>query len=179
MWYRDDLRVADNPALAAASAEGRPLVALYLLDDETPEIRPLGGAARWWLHHALSSLSDSLEARGSHLVLRRGPAEKVLPEFAREIGATAIHWNRRYGAAAEVDTRVEKALTAAGIHVDSHKANLLFEPDEIVSRAGKPLPVAGLFGLLARRPRPRRPAPAASRPGEHPVGGSPDRFRQA
>jgi len=172
MWYRDDLRVADNPALVAASAEGRPLVALYLFDDETPEVRPLGGAARWWLHHALSSLSDSLEARGSRLVLRRGPAEKVLPEFAREIGATVIHWNRRYGTAAEVDFRVEKALTAAGIRVDSHKANLLFEPDEIVSRAGKPLQVYSAFwraALAHGDPRPPLPAPANIASADLPV----------
>jgi deoxyribodipyrimidine photo-lyase len=163
-WFRDDLRVADNPALAAASAEGRPLVALYLLDDETPEeVRPLGAAARWWLHHALASLSDSLEARGSRLILRRGRAENVLPALAHEAGATAVYWNRRYGAAAAVDARVENALTAAGIRVDTHKANLLFEPDEIVSRAGKPFQVYSAFWRAAlghSDPRPPLPAPA-------------------
>jgi deoxyribodipyrimidine photo-lyase len=168
MWFRDDLRVADNPALAAA-ALGRPVIAVYLLDDETPETRPIGGAARWWLHHALASLSESLEARGGRLILRRGRADKALPRLAGDVDADAVFWNRRYGAAAEADARVEDALASAGIRVETHKANLLFEPDEIVSRAGKPFQVYSAFWRAALgRGEPRPPLPAPKKiPSSH------------
>jgi deoxyribodipyrimidine photo-lyase len=163
MWFRDDLRIADNPALAAASAAGRPVIAFYLLDEGTPKTRPLGGAARWWLHHALASLSQDLDGHGGRLILRRGRADVALPAFVGEVGATAVFWNRRYGPAADVDARVERALTSAGVAVETHKANLLFEPDEIVSRAGKPFQVYSAFWRIALghgEPRPPLAAPA-------------------
>ncbi|MBX9719275.1 MAG: deoxyribodipyrimidine photo-lyase, partial [Microbacteriaceae bacterium] len=56
VWLRDDLRVADNPALTAAVERGAPVVVVYLLDEQSPGARPLGGASRWWLHHSLGSL---------------------------------------------------------------------------------------------------------------------------
>jgi deoxyribodipyrimidine photo-lyase len=49
IWFRDDLRLADNPALSAAAESGAPIIALFVLDDESIELRPLGGASRWWL----------------------------------------------------------------------------------------------------------------------------------
>ena len=58
LWFRQDLRLADNPALAAAVARGRPVLALYLLDDETPGAWRPGGAGRWWLHHSLVALGS-------------------------------------------------------------------------------------------------------------------------
>ena len=61
VWLRDDLRLADNPALRAAIDRDEPLVMLYVLDEESPGIRPLGGAARWWLHHSLASLSERVQ----------------------------------------------------------------------------------------------------------------------
>ena len=79
VWFRDDLRVADNPALSAAIDGGRPVAALFVLDDESPGIRPLGGAARWWLHHSLEALAVSLDDLGVPLILRRGPADAEVP----------------------------------------------------------------------------------------------------
>ena len=63
VWFRDDLRVADNPALRAAVDDGA-AVALYVLDEESPGIRPHGGAARWWLHHSLTALREELDELG-------------------------------------------------------------------------------------------------------------------
>lgn len=90
VWLRQDLRISDQPAFAAAAAAG-PVIPVYILDDETPAHRRMGGASRWWLHHSLTSLSKELAARGSRLVLRRGRADAVLAELARETGASAIH----------------------------------------------------------------------------------------
>ncbi len=161
VWFRDDLRLADNPALSAACKSGAPVVPIFVLDDETPGIRPLGGAARWWLHHSLESLSNDLAARGCRLILRRGAVRDIIPKIADEIGATTVFWNRRYGAAADVDSNIAKALDAAGITVQTYKANLLFEPDEIVSKSGDPFKVYSAFwrAALDHGP-PRSPLPA-------------------
>ena len=76
VWLRNDLRLADNPALSAAALAG-PVIPLFILD-EAAGTRPLGGAARWWLDKSLRALSADLADRGTPLVLRRGPAEQVV-----------------------------------------------------------------------------------------------------
>ena len=95
--FRDDLRVTDHPALHEAVSQGEPVVCLYVLDEESEGVRPLGGAAKWWLHHSLSSLAADLSDLGVPLTLRRGPAGEVVPGVVRETGANRLLWNRRYG----------------------------------------------------------------------------------
>ena len=88
VWLRDDLRLADNPALTAAVERGAPVLLVYVLDDESAEVRPIGAASRWWLHRSLESLAASA---GGNLVLRRGAAETVIPALVAETGADAVH----------------------------------------------------------------------------------------
>src|ERR1700748_2908554 len=83
VWFRQDLRLSDNPALAFAAQSGRPLICFYILDDETPSPWAPGGAARWWLHHALEHLDKALSRKGGHLVLRRGRADKILDDVLK------------------------------------------------------------------------------------------------
>lgn len=91
VWFRQDLRLADQAALLAAAAAG-PVVAVYVLDDETPAPRHrIGSAQRWWLHHSLTSLSRDLEALGSCLTLKRGTADQVLNALMQEVDANAIY----------------------------------------------------------------------------------------
>ncbi len=90
VWLRQDLRLADQPALAAAAAEGR-VVPLYVLDDETPGPWAIGGAQRWWLHHSLAALASDLAAAGAPLVLRHGRAADEVARLATEIGAQRVH----------------------------------------------------------------------------------------
>lgn len=90
VWLRQDLRLTDQAAFAAAAAAG-PVIPVYILDDETPGHRRMGGASRWWLHHSLSSLAYDLAQRGSQLILRRGKAEIELVRLAAETGAGAVH----------------------------------------------------------------------------------------
>lgn len=137
VWFRDDLRLADNPALRAAIDRGEPVLALYVLDEESPGVRPLGGAARWWLHHSLASLGERLRERGGDLVLRRGAAERVVRELVSEIDAGAVFWNRRYGGAErEIDSSLKTALRADGIETVSFAGSLLHEPWTVTTGSG-------------------------------------------
>ncbi|MGK3947612.1 cryptochrome/photolyase family protein [Microbacterium sp. K2] len=161
VWLRDDLRLADNPALRAAIDRGEPLVVLYVLDEESPGIRPLGGAARWWLHHSLASLSDALDERGATLTLRRGPAERVVRETVSDTGATAVFWNRRYGGAErDIDTNLKTSLRDDGREVTSFQASLLHEPWTVRTGSGTHFSVFTPFwrACLAL-PTPRAPLP--------------------
>ncbi|WP_281444787.1 deoxyribodipyrimidine photo-lyase, partial [Paenarthrobacter nicotinovorans] len=91
VWFRDDLRVADNPALRAAVDDGA-AVALYVLDEESEGLRPHGGASRWWLHHSLVSLREDLAALGIPLLLRRGDAASVVQKTTTALGAGGLYW---------------------------------------------------------------------------------------
>src|ERR1700712_1188080 len=85
VWFRDDLRLSDHPALHAASKSGAPVICLYVLDEQGT--RPLGAATRWWLAQSLRDLQRRLMAIGSPLVLRRGSAPKIISELARDADA--------------------------------------------------------------------------------------------
>ncbi|MBD8517532.1 cryptochrome/photolyase family protein [Plantibacter sp. CFBP 8804] len=165
VWFRDDLRLADNPALHAAVELGAPVLCLFVLDD-SEELRPLGGASRWWLHHSLEALGDDIRGLGGALLLRSGSAATIVPELAHSIGAGAVLWNRRYGAAErEIDAGIKSELKDAGLDTRSFAANLLAEPWEIVTGQGQPYSVftpfwkASLQRHAANPPRHPLPAP--------------------
>ncbi|MEM8918656.1 MAG: deoxyribodipyrimidine photo-lyase [Pseudomonadota bacterium] len=90
LWFRRDLRLADQAAVTAASAKG-PVIPVYILDDETPRHRKMGAASRWWLHRSLEQLDASLRSVGSRLTLGKGRVEEVLAEIVKSTGATEIH----------------------------------------------------------------------------------------
>ncbi|QRY40067.1 deoxyribodipyrimidine photo-lyase [Microbacterium hominis] len=161
VWFRDDLRLADNPALRAAVDRGGPVVAAFVLDEESPGFRPLGGAARWWLHHSLAALADGLREKGTALILRRGAAAEVIPRLAAEVGAGAVFWNRRYSAPERtVDAGLKDSLRADGHEVSSFAASLLFEPWTVRTGAGTPYGVFTPFWRACQQlPAPREPLP--------------------
>jgi deoxyribodipyrimidine photo-lyase len=160
VWFRDDLRLGDHPALRAALDRGGPVVLLYLFDQESPGIRPLGGATRWWLHHSLAAHAAEIEVRGGRLVLRHGPAEEALPALVAETGAEAVFWNRRYGASRDIDARLKARLRDDGVDATSFAANLLVEPWEVATGAGEPYQVFTPFWRAARERPVRDPLPA-------------------
>lgn len=135
-WFRDDLRLADNPGLAAAHATGRPLILLYVLDEESHEARALGGASKWWLDKSLRMLGERISAKGGHLVLRKGAAEVVIAKLVEETKPHAVFWSRRYGAARKVDERIKRSLKANDVEAESFNASLLVEPFEMKTRTG-------------------------------------------
>nr|WP_296338565.1 deoxyribodipyrimidine photo-lyase [Reyranella sp.] len=170
IWFRNDLRLTDNPALIASLGSGRAVLPVYVLDEETEGVRAPGAASRWWLHHSLLALDASLRTLGSRLILRRGPAERVIAELAAECEAEAIYWNRVYDQGSrERDARLKQFFTQRGIVAESLKANLLFEPWEVKTLAGEPFKVFTPFWRACRNlaspdmalPAPRAlPAPA-------------------
>lgn len=165
VWFRNDLRLADNPALAAAVRARGPVLCLYVLDEESPGVRALGGAARWWLAGSLRALDQSLREIGGRLVLRRGAAACVVPALAAAIGAGVVHWNRRYGAAGlKVDGAVAAALAKQGVGVETCQANLLFEPEGKPPRVFTPFWRRMCAGLEPRQPlqTPRRIEPVSN-----------------
>jgi len=167
VWFRQDLRLADNPALRAASDSGQGVVPLYILDEATPDLRAPGAAARWWLHHALDALGVALRERGARLLLRRGAAAEVLPAVVAESGASAVYWNRCYEPAATARDRAMKTmLRGAGLAAESFNASLLFEPWAVTTKAGQSFKVFTPFWRACRAASPPpapKPAPRSLR----------------
>ena len=165
LWFRQDLRLADNPALIAATERGAPILPLFILDDDTPGPWRPGGASRWWLHRSLAALARDLYARGARLILRRGRAEEVLPALMKEASASAVLWNRCYEPFAVArDTRLKARLKADGIEARSFDGGLLCEPWTLRTKAGEPFKVFTPFWNALRQaaaPPPPRPAPEA------------------
>jgi deoxyribodipyrimidine photo-lyase len=129
VWFRQDLRLADNPALDAAAQSGAPVIPVYIHDEQAPAAWLIGGASRWWLHHSLTSLAADLAARGSRLILREGPADRVLERVIDETGAGMVLWNRLYEPWATArDAAIKTAVAGRGLRVESFNAGLLFEP---------------------------------------------------
>jgi deoxyribodipyrimidine photo-lyase len=142
VWFRQDLRLQDNPALAAAIARGGLVVPIYLLDEAGEGRWPMGGASRWWLHHSLAALEQGLRERGSRLLLARGESGAVLRGLIKATGADAVYWNRRYEPAVIArDKEVKAGLTSDGIEARSFNATLLFEPHTVQNKAGGPFQV--------------------------------------
>ena len=150
-WFRQDLRLADNPGLALAIASGHPVLPVYILDDETPGPWRIGGAARWWLHHSLAALEKSLSSRGAPLLLRRGSAAAVLDALIDETGAAGVFWNRCYEPQAIVrDKAIKASLAARGLRVESANASLLAEPWTLANQSGQPYRVFTPFWRALR-----------------------------
>ena len=133
VWFRNDLRLDDHPALRHAFENNHTVIPVFLWTPESEGRWKPGGATRWWLHHALHSLSQQLEALGSRLILRSGNREDaLLKDLLNETGAQHIFWNRRYDPnGVKTDTQLKKVLPAK-----SFRGNLLFEPHQIANQSG-------------------------------------------
>jgi len=169
VWFRDDLRLSDHPALTAAQASGHPLLAVHVREAR------LGSAADWWLGRSLRSLARDLAAFGVPLVRRSGDPATVLPALAAEIGADAIHWNRRIdpeGAAR--DAGVARRCDERGLVHLAHRGSHLFDPETTLNANGTPPRVFTPFWrrrLAGPEPEAPLPAPASLVPfsGEPPA----------
>jgi deoxyribodipyrimidine photo-lyase len=158
IWFRQDLRRTDNPALTAASDSGHPVLPVYILDDANAYEWRTGAASRWWLHQSLTSLGTSLHG---HLRYFRGDAAKILTRLTRDLGAAGVYWNRCYEPwRIARDRRLKAELRESGCPVNSFNGSLLFEPRGVAKADGSPYKVFTPFfqkGCLGNAPSPRFP----------------------
>ena len=158
VWFRQDLRIADNPALWQACESGE-IIPAYILDDHSAEEWSMGGASRWWLHHALQSLDKSLHGK---LNIFKGEPLECLSHLADTFNAKAVYWNRCYEPwRLKRDTQIKNDLKDLGLEVKSFNGSLLWEPWEILKKDQTPYKVFTPYyrrGCLGYMP-PRKPLP--------------------
>ena len=136
VWFRNDLRLSDNPALKAAHERGAPILCIFILEEDNG-LRPLGAASKWWLHHSLASLAADLDKAGARLDLYAGEAVEIVPKLAKAAKAGALFFNRRYGeSAAKLDKAIETTVASDTCAVETFNGRLLHEPWEIATKTG-------------------------------------------
>lgn len=159
VWLRQDLRLADNPALHSALQSGGPVTLVYILDDAADP--PLGGASKWWLHHSLKSLQQSITEKSGRLLLRRGAAAEIILQLLKETGASALYLNRCYEPGnIHRDKKLKETLKASGIEYQSFNSALLHEPWEIKNQQGDPFRVFTPYWKQCLMLPPPAPLPA-------------------
>lgn len=173
VWFRKDLRLADNAALAMAASGGAPVICLFIREPEDAGTGPLGSAQRWWLHHSLAALSRALEAKGARLVLKSGEALSVIEAMIAEAGIGAVFWNRRYDPAGiAIDTALKAALRERGIEAKSFAGQILHEPAKLLTAQKTGFKVFTPFWRALQAagepPEPLSPPPHLSPPADWP-----------
>ncbi|WP_426957104.1 cryptochrome/photolyase family protein [Muricoccus radiodurans] len=148
VWFRQDLRLADNPALHAV--RDRPVLPVFVLDEAAMGELAYRGAARWWLHHSLAALSASLAASGAPLLILRGDAVPLLAELARDVGAAEVQagWLVEPWARAQ-EAALSARLAAEGRALVLHASTHLMRPDGIAAASGRPYTVYAPFAKKA------------------------------
>ncbi len=156
VWFRQDLRLEDNPALSKAAENNARILPIYILDDENAESWSMGEASRWWLHKSLESLNKSLD-ENLHFFI--GKADEIIPDLIEKTKATGVYWNRCYEPwRINRDKKIKTALLNNNITVRSFNGSLLFEPPNIKKQDDTPYKVFTPFykkGCLENGPLPR------------------------
>lgn len=135
VWFRQDLRTHDNPALTEACNHHQQVIPLYIAA-ENP-VRTVPGAQRWWLHHSLKALSNELKSFDMLLCLRHGSPLIILEELIKKHDITAVYWNRCYEPESiDRDTLIKSKLIEQGIEVQSFNGSLLNEPWTVKNQQG-------------------------------------------
>jgi len=170
VWFRQDLRLDDHPALQAAmkrgggSGGGGSVIPVFIWAPEEEGSWPPGEASKVWLHGSLRSLDADLRKIGSRLIIQRGPTLATLRSLIKKTNADALLWSRRYEPSAIArDADIKKSLKDHGIEAESFNAGLLFEPFEIRTKEDKPYLVFTPFWKAslkrAERAEPGEPLP--------------------
>ncbi len=165
VWFRRDLRLADNPALLAALDAAASIIPVYIHSRDPQRAWSPGSAGRWWLHHSLTALDASLRNMGSSLVIREGDELDTLRQLIVETGAKRVFWNRLYEPDDIIrDTAIKQTLRDAGLSVRTFNSSLLYEPWEVQRGGSEPYRVFTPFWKAVQAlglNRPPEPAPAA------------------
>lgn len=164
VWFRDDLRLEDNPALHAACTGGAPVICLYILDETAP-LRQLGGAARWWLKVSTAKLAATLEKKGGELILCSGNAAEIIEKMVAAKAMGEVFWNNHYvPAAATLDESIAQLLALHGVPLHRFNGNYLNSPSAITNNTGGPFKVfTPYWRAILKRGVSATPLPAPER----------------
>ena len=165
VWFRQDLRLEDNLALASAASRSAPILPVFIWSPAEERKWAPGAASRWWLCHSLVQLDASLKRLQSRLIVAKGQALRVLRELARLANADTVVWNRRFEpAAVERDAKVKAGLERDGLAVETFESALLFDPSRVRTKQGGPLRVFTPFWKAClSQPAPEEPKDAPKR----------------
>ncbi|MDG1326450.1 MAG: deoxyribodipyrimidine photo-lyase, partial [Opitutales bacterium] len=159
VWFRKDLRLADNPCLEAALNSGKKIIPVYIWNKEEGGAWSPGAAARWWLHQALASLGKDIQDLGGSLILKKGKAEEILPKIAENFEADTLYFGRTYDPAGRATEKaVELAFANRNSTVESFNTSLLQEPWEVKNGSGRPFQVFTPYWRKSRAGIYREPA---------------------
>ncbi len=140
-WFRQDLRIKDNQALTAAANTGRPIICVYILDENKNNHWPNGEASLWWLHHSLNQLSDTLNSLNIKLILRRGSVIEELDNIIQTSGAESLYFTKQYEPySSELETQINHHFCDK-IDIQKFQGYLLYEPEDIRSGKNEPYKV--------------------------------------
>lgn len=142
VWFRQDLRIADQPTLIAAIQRNQPVIPLFIWEPKEYEKWSPGAASKWWLHFSLISLEKELCKLGLELIVRTGSAIKNLLEISKEANVDLVYWNRCYEPALiDRDASIQAHLKKENIHVQIFNGSLLYQPWEILNKQSKPFKI--------------------------------------
>lgn len=149
MWFRRDLRIADNPALLAAGADGREVVPVFVVD---PAFAGAGAARLAFLHDCLSALDTSIRERsGAGLVIRHGRPAEVLSRLAADLDASTVFVARDFGPGGRArDADVKATLEAEGRHLRGIGSPYAVPPRQVLKGDGSPYAVFTPFSKVWR-----------------------------
>lgn len=158
VWFRQDLRINDNPALKGACDNGE-IIPVYIFDEDIPDKAEMGGACKWWLHYALRDLASSFN---NQLLVKSGNAQSILRDLAEQYGASHIVWSRMYEPwARKRDGDIKSHFKDSAVIAKSVNGSLLWEPWEVLKKDETPYKVYTPYyrnGCLSK-PDPRYPLP--------------------
>ena len=138
VWFRRDLRLADNLALSKAVESDGPVICIYIREPGDALAGANGRAQAWWLHHSLLALDESLRHRGNRLMIMTGDPRHLVEWLMEETGAEAVFWNRRYdGPGRELDSDIKARLKEKGVRAESSPGFLLHDPTELKTKQGR------------------------------------------
>ena len=152
LWFRRDLRLADNPALRHAVERGDRILPLFIRETDTTTDWPMGAAGRWWLHQSLTQLQQRLRRLGAELLVQQGEPAQILARLGQRYAIDEVLWNRLYEPHAVTrDGELKNVLIDAGIAARSFNASLLVDPLRLLKGDGGPYRVFTPFWKTLQR----------------------------
>ena len=165
LWFRQDLRLNDLPALVHAAARGD-VIPVFIYDESLGGDWSLGGASKWWLHQSLTALGADIEAQGGKLILRQGDTIATLQGLVNDTGANAIYFSRQYQPwQVSLENDVNDAFSSVDVEVKRFAGTLLHQPGSVLTGSGTSFKVFTPFWRAALKLPVAAPAAAPSAPG--------------